>query len=413
MFEAAARAIDALAAVSSADPDGPERLVESSPALERLTGEQLATRVMALWMHGRARRGLGAVSEALADLERGAGIAARTGRERVLMMLRLETAAVLVELGRLEEALAAAQEGVELARLMGNPPALLWALSALSAARLAAGDIGGGLADAGEAVALGARGDFPARGQPGWCLGAALTAAGEGDRAIAAMLDAFGGPRLAALAPVDRPAAAADLAEAHLARGDVAAAEGALAAAAATGSSSAPVGDSPVAATDAPWPTAVTAAARAGVLLARGRPQEALAAARAGSGGPPLTAARARLAEGRALAALGERAAAVAALTEAEAALHAMGARRRRDEAVRELRRLGRRVPRPRHRRQGRRPAHRPRAGDRGPRGGRAHEPRDRRAARPEHPHDRGSLTQHLRQTRGPIARRTGARTLG
>ena len=54
-----------------------------------------------------------------------------------------------------------------------------------------------------------------------------------------------------------------------------------------------------------------------------------------------------RLAEGRALAAAGDRAAARTALTEAEAALDGFGARRRRDEAVRELRRLGHRVVRP------------------------------------------------------------------
>jgi DNA-binding NarL/FixJ family response regulator len=61
---------------------------------------------------------------------------------------------------------------------------------------------------------------------------------------------------------------------------------------------------------------------------------------------PPLLAARLRLLEGRALAAAGDRAAALAALGEAEAALHGHGALRWRDEAVRELRRLGHRVRR-------------------------------------------------------------------
>jgi DNA-binding CsgD family transcriptional regulator len=60
----------------------------------------------------------------------------------------------------------------------------------------------------------------------------------------------------------------------------------------------------------------------------------------------PLLAARAQLARGRALAAAGERAAALDALAAAEAAFDRFGARRRRDEAVRELRRLGRRVVR-------------------------------------------------------------------
>jgi ATP/maltotriose-dependent transcriptional regulator MalT len=84
-------------------------------------------------------------------------------------------------------------------------------------------------------------------------------------------------------------------------------------------------------------------------MLARERPREALAAAtvaREAAAAAPLTRARARLAEGRALAAMGERPAALAALRGAEGALHGFGALRRRDEAVRELRRLGHRVVR-------------------------------------------------------------------
>jgi DNA-binding NarL/FixJ family response regulator len=91
-------------------------------------------------------------------------------------------------------------------------------------------------------------------------------------------------------------------------------------------------------------PAAVAARAEATVLLAEGRAAEAAAAARVAA--PPLLAARLRLLEGRALAAAGERAAALAALGEAESALHGFGALRWRDEAVRELRRLGHRVRR-------------------------------------------------------------------
>ena len=90
--------------------------------------------------------------------------------------------------------------------------------------------------------------------------------------------------------------------------------------------------------------------AEAAVLLAEGRPGEAAvsaAAARAAADHAPLTAARAGLIEGRALAAAGQRQAARATLVKAERALDGFGARRWRDEAVRALRGLGHRVRRP------------------------------------------------------------------
>jgi DNA-binding NarL/FixJ family response regulator len=298
-------------------------------------------------MLGRARRALGEFERALADLDRGAAIALETGRDNVRLQLTVERVATLIELGRPVEATAAAEQGLELARLAGNPPMLLWAHCARSAARLATGDVSAALQHAEEAAAVGITPDFHAAGQPGWCLGAALTAAGNPERAVAAMVDAFGGPALPAVLPVDRPAAAADLAEAQLAAGEVDAAEATLAAVAADPAAAAP------AAADAPgsrWRRAVVGLAHSAVLLARERPAEALEAARAAAlaaEGAPLAHARARLAEGRALAATGDRAAAVETLVAAEAALDGFGALRRRDEAVRELRRLGHRVLRP------------------------------------------------------------------
>jgi hypothetical protein len=200
---------------------------------------------------------------------------------------------------------------------------------------------------AGEAAQSGIRPDVHAAGQPGWCLGAALLAAGNPDHAVDAMLDSFGGPALPHVLPADRPAAAADLVDAQLARGDVEAAEKSLA-----------HGEAAAAAAATAWAAALTGLARAAVLLARERPEEAVTAARevataardtaptaSGAGGAaetaaPLASARGRLVEGRALAAAGDRAAAIEALSAAEAEFHRFGAIRRRDEAVRELRRL-------------------------------------------------------------------------
>jgi DNA-binding NarL/FixJ family response regulator len=340
VFEAAALASGALASVAEADgPEASHRLDESVAALERLTGEQLATRLPAFWMHARARRALGRFEEALADLERGTAIAAGTGRERVVLMLTIESVAALIELGRLARATAAAEEGVERARLAGNARVLLWAHSALASARLAAGDVAGALRSADEAAEVDVRPDFQATGQPGWCLGAALTAAGNPGRAVEVMLEAFGGTELPRLAPVERPVAAADLVEALLALDDVATAEEALA-----------HGEAAAERAGTAWGAVVTGLASAALHLANGRPRDAVAtatAAREAATGAPLASARARLAEGKALAAAGERQEAVRAFVAAESALDTFGALRRRDEAVRELRRLGHRVVRP------------------------------------------------------------------
>jgi DNA-binding NarL/FixJ family response regulator len=340
VFELAALAGGALTGVLDAGgPEAVERLAESSAGLERLSDEQLATRLPALWMHARARRALGRFDSALGDLERGAALAADTGRERISLILAVESVAALIELGRLAEARTAAEEGVELARLSANPRMLLWAHSAQASALLAAGDVGAALQHAGEAARIDVRADVHAAGQPGWCHGAALVAAGDARRGLAALLEGLGGVELSGVLPVDRPAAAADLAEAQLACGDAAAAEEALAR-----------GESTAKRSGTAWAAAVIGVARSAVLLARGRPEPAVAiaaAAHEAAAGAPLMRARARLAEGRALAAQGERNAALEALRDAERALDGFGALRLRDIAVRELRALGHRVLRP------------------------------------------------------------------
>ena len=144
------------------------------------------------------------------------------------MQLTVELVPTLIELGRPAEAIAAGEQGLELARLAGNPRMLLWARCALSAARLAAGDVSAALQRRRGGGRERGGGGLPRAGQPGWCLGNALTAAGNPERGAAAMLASFGGASLPAVLPVERPAAAADLAEAQLARGDADAAEAVL-----------------------------------------------------------------------------------------------------------------------------------------------------------------------------------------
>ena len=200
VFEFAALACLALARASAADPGTAAALDVSVAALERLSPAQLATRLPGLWMHGRARRSLGRFDEALIDLRRAAAIAVDTGREAVLLSVAVESVGPLIQLGRIGAAIAAAEEGVEVGRLAGNPRTLLWALCALAEARLAAGDVAGALRHAEEAAALALNADFHAAGQPGWCLGAALTAAGNAEQAVPVLLEAIRRPAAAARA---------------------------------------------------------------------------------------------------------------------------------------------------------------------------------------------------------------------
>jgi DNA-binding CsgD family transcriptional regulator len=337
VFAAAAQAAGALARVLGADAGATAAVAAAAAALERLTVTQQATRLVGFWMLARARRLLGTYDAALADLQRAAAIAADTGRERVALLMAVESAPALVELGRIAEAVATAEEGVERARLAHNPRMLLWAQAELASARLVAGDVAAALAAADAAAATGATADLHAGGQPGWCLGQCLLASGNPERAATVLAEALGGPGLRAMLPAERPAAGADLVAALAAVGDLGGADAALATA---GHAAGALG--------ADLPAAAVALARAGLLLARG---EASAAAEAAQvvgrlRGAPLLAARAHLIEGRALAAAGARDAAVEVLLAAETALAEAGAGRARDEAARELRRLGRRVQR-------------------------------------------------------------------
>ena len=322
VVEAAALACAAAAATALAPGDA-EPADLAGAAFAALSDAQALVRLPGLWMLARANRALGRFATGLEQLERGTALARASGRPAALLVLRAEAAGLLVELGRIGAAVQAAEEGTDLARLLGSPPMRVWAFSALSSALLAAGDATGALAAAEEAAVDGHVPDFQAGGQPGWARGNALVASGhavEGARTIAA---AVGAPDLRALPPSERPAAFADLVEAGEAL-------------------PAPVASNP-------FGRSLRARAEAEMLLASGDPRTA--AERAAAAQPPsapLAAARARLVEGRALAAAGDKADARVALTDAATALDRAGAERWRSVAARELRGLGHRVRRTR-----------------------------------------------------------------
>jgi DNA-binding NarL/FixJ family response regulator len=311
---AAALALRAIAAAG----DGQDVGGEAAAAFARLTDAQVAARLPGVWMLAWADSVRGRFADALAGLDRARGLAVASGREPVLMLTAVEAVRPLRELGRLAEAVATGEEGVDRARLNGNPQHMVWAHCALSSARLAAGDVAGALREAEEAAGIEAEPSVHRAGQPQWSLGAALAAAGNADHALPLLREAVG-----AAVPALRAEASADLADAALAAGDVAAARAALDGTEAY----------------SPFAAATVARARAVVLIAEGRADEAAETARTAVEGAPLLTARLKLVEGRALR---DRPALIAA----EADLARFGAVRWRDEAVRELRRLGHRVRR-------------------------------------------------------------------
>ena len=159
-----------------------------------------------------------------------------------------------------------------------------------------------------------------------------IEAVTQPEAGIATILEAAGGWELTDVVPAERPVVWAALAEAHLRRDDVAAAERAAARV-----------ETAAAALGTPLARALAGRSRATVLLAQGRPEEAAAGAADGAAerAAPLEAARARTVEGIALAQSGDRQRAVAMLKQAAEELDRFGAHRLRDEATRELRRLG------------------------------------------------------------------------
>ena len=400
VLEAAALGLDAFALAASTPGEAAEALERATGAFDRLPDADLMRRLPGLWMLAWSESALGRFDVALELLGRARRMAAaHRPRARARAGERGVGAAAARARpadggGGRRRGGASTARGCPATRSSSSRRTAPWPPPGSPPATSARA-----LREAEDAAAIDAPPDFHRAGQPGWCLGAALTAAGNPERGAAAMLEAFGGAAMPRVIPADRPAAAADLVEAQLAAGDLAGAGEALS-----------VGK---AAARTRWAATTIARAESAVLLAEGRADEAVNAARSPDETDwPLASALLRLAEGRALAAAGEKAAAVAALKEAEAALDGFGAVRRRDEAVRELRTLGHRVVRAATGRDGR-AAHRPRAGDRAAGGGGTDEPRGGGAARAERQDDRGAPAEHLREAGSALAGRAGPQGLG
>ena len=173
----------------------------------------------------------------------------------------------------------------------------------------------------------------------GLALGLALLERGAAREAAEAMLANAGGPRLPLVPGTWRAYFLDGLVDASLASGRTEEAAAAAAEASAVAET-----------TGAALPAMAAQRAAARVAFDGGDPGEAarlaLASAEIADGlGARVEAARSRTLAGRALAAAGRTDEAVALLQDAATALDACGARRYRDDAERELRRLGSRGP--------------------------------------------------------------------
>ena len=278
------------------------------------------------WALGYAGR----YEEALRQLRRGVAIGHSSGHGYFIPVLLGTQLHPLIALGLIPEAIAIGEEAVEAARASGNPGLLLGTHDQLALARRLSGDRAGAERDAHEAVRLGAAHRLW-RARAGWTLGV-IQADTRPEAGIATMLDAAGGPELPDIVPAERPLVWAALADAALQAADVAVAEQAAARL-----------DAAADATAIPLAHALAARTRAALLLAGERPAEAAATAARGAaiGAAPLEAARARAIEGVALARAGDRSRGAAVLKQVAGDFDRFGANRLRDDAARELRRLG------------------------------------------------------------------------
>jgi DNA-binding CsgD family transcriptional regulator len=337
-LRAGALSILALSAYAAGNLDEAEAAHgDASALIAAIDDSTIERHVELLWFLGWAGWFLGHYEAAEAHFGRGIAIS-RTTDARLLTEMTVGRAITLTWLGRLEEAVAASQDALEAAQLNNNPSRLMWCNIARCLSLTAAGELEAAVAAGENAVGIARKlGTSVISAAAGWVCAAAMIEAGQPGRAVEMMLEMLGGPDLPHYYAGMRPLCYGLLTRAEIQRGGGAAARD--------------------------WAArATTSAEQVGSVL--GRAHGDLARAVASLGGEPalaselalgsaeafdgtgaaLDAARARLLAGRALVAVRDRERAGEELRRAEEAFAHFGATRLRAEAVRELRRIGRRV---------------------------------------------------------------------
>ncbi len=310
---------------------------EAAQALDALPDEALAGRLDAAHYLGFAEFFCEHYDDAIRHMRRGIGVSRAVGQGQFVIPMTIGLAHALEVRGRLGEAVEHAEAAVDGARLAGNPQVLCWSLTALTWISALAGDLPGARHAGTEAVSLlGGLDESVLSSATRVHVAAAQLETGEPERCLEAMTLA-GAPEFAGVEPGRRAWLYAILARAELAVGHREAAGEWVRR-----------GEQTAAGLGLPYAQASVRYAAAALAVDED-PARAAELAREGAElavevGAVVQAGRARTLVGRAAGLAGDRTGAVAELQRAEAELAACGATRLRDEAARELRRLGERA---------------------------------------------------------------------
>ena len=316
-------------------------LQEAQRLVDGLTDDQLAQRIEGIAVLGHVATKLDRYDHALALFERALQIARASGQDWWLVPLTVGRATANVRLGRLDEALVDSDGARDAAQLLHDPQLSIWSEIVTCGTALARGELRVALAAGARATALVQESSNVLLSTSSHLMfAAAQLQAGEPAQARERILEHAGGPDLPLAEAVKRPLWYRVLAGAELALGRPDAAEQWTRCA-----------EDCAEALALPFTTAQAELARATLLLAEGDANEASvlalrAADRLRSIGAVADAGLSDMIAGRALALASRRQDAIERLQHAHTVFASCGAKSCRDDAARELRRLGSRPTR-------------------------------------------------------------------
>jgi ATP/maltotriose-dependent transcriptional regulator MalT len=314
---------------------------EAAALVDSLSDDELARHLeAAAWLAG-VELYLDRYAEGEAHANRALAVGRATGQGELFLLLAATLGGLLRQRGKLVEAADLLDGGIEAARLLGNAHALGWTLLGRSCAALRSGDVDLALTTAQESFDLSQDADSNFHSAEAAAdLAAALLETGQPKPAVELLLNFAGGEELVLIAGSPRARYLEVLTRGWLALGRHAEARRTVATAHAWAS-----------AVQLPMAVAWADRAAAAVDLDTGdaahAAERALASAAAADGvGAPIEAALSRTLAARALAQTGEGDRAATELQRAAREFEARGALPYRDEAERELRKLGHHIHR-------------------------------------------------------------------